>query len=661
NVHQLEVAWTWRSGGDRPAVSVISSNPLMIDGVLYCTTPSNQLAALDAATGVERWRFDPFPGADGGLNRGLSYWRDGDDQRILFGAGRFLHAVDARTGRLIPGFGEGGRVNLSPGQDDPDSRMMVLARSPGVIYRNLIIMPIKVGEGPDAAASGNICAYDVRTGRLVWRFRTVPRPGEYGYETWPPDAWKVTGGANPWAGLSLDEERGLVFCPTGSATFDFWGGNRAGDNLFANSLIALDAATGKRVWHYQFVRHDLWDRDLPAPPNLLTVRRDGREIPAVAQITKSGHVFVFHRETGEPLFPIIEQPAPASDLPGEYTAPTQPVPAKPAPFSRQRFSWEDITDISPAAHAAVLQKFIKLRPHVPFLPPSREGTIVFPGFAGGGEWGGAATDPAGILYVNGQELPWTVAMIEYDTLASLGLQTYLKNCVACHGAERQGNPAASIPSLVGITDRQPLGAVRTVVKNGRGAMPPFGHLPDAEIKALLDYLQAPNPAAAPREDPRPAVRSEAAPATNLPFVHTGMVQWLDPEGYPAVKPPWGTLNAIDLNTGEYLWKIPFGEHPELTARGIPVTGTENSGGPIVTAGGLLFIGATKDEMFRAYDVKTGRELWKTKLPAGGYATPATYLVNGRQYVVIACGGGRMGTKPGDSYVAFALPSAGDRK
>jgi len=658
NVQQLEVAWTYHCGDARTTGSLISSNPLIIDGVVYCTTPLNKLVALDAATGTEKWRFDPFPGADGGLNRGITFWKDGNDRRIFFGAGRFLHAVDAETGCLIPDFGERGRVNLSPGQDDPGSELMVLARSPGVIYQGLIIMPIKVGEGPDATAAGNICAYDARTGRLVWSFHTIPRPGEFGYDTWPPEAWKYSGGANAWAGLSLDAERGLLFCPTGSATFDFWGGNRVGDNLFSDCLVALDAATGKRVWHYQFVRHDIWDRDLPATPNLLTVRQNGRDIPAVAQITKSGHVYVFNRETGEPLFPVVEQAAPPSDLPGEVTAAFQPVPAKPAPFSRQRFSAEDITDLSPASHRAVLNRFVKLRPHAQFLPPSREGTIVFPGFAGGGEWGGAATDPKGVMYVNGQEMPWVIDMVEFDVMASLGKQTYLKNCASCHQADRVGNPAASVPSLVGIMDRQALAAVRTTVRSGRGVMPGFGHLSNAEINALMDHLGsgADNDTAA-----SVSPKSKKKTVNPVSWVTTGKLEWRDPEGYPAVKPPWGTLNAIDLNSGEYLWRIPLGEHPELTARGIPLTGTENTGGPIVTAGGVLFIGATKDEMFRAFDTQSGRELWKTRLPAGGYTTPATYSVKGRQFVLIACGGGRMGTKTGDAYVAFALPSVVSEK
>jgi quinoprotein glucose dehydrogenase len=455
--------------------------------------------------------------------------------------------------------------------------------------------------------------------------------------------------------MSVDVERGLVFCPTGSAAFDFWGGDRLGDNLYANCLIALDAATGRRVWHYQFVRHDIWDRDLPAPPNLVTIRRDGRDVPAVAQVTKSGHVFVFHRETWEPLFPIEEVPVPGSDLPGEVAAPTQPLPKWPAPFSRQLFTADEITNLNPAAHRAVLERFARLRPHTLFAPPSREGTIIFPGFDGGAEWGGAAVDPEGVLYVNGNEMPWVLTMVDATRAGTPGEEVYLQNCTGCHGLDRRGNPAHNIPSLAGLAERLSKPDVDTVLRQGRGVMPAFSFLSerqrDAVAAFLLETRVAPEPPRAGHEDGELV----GAPRKS-PFTHTGYNRWFDPEGYPAVKPPWGTLNAIDLSTGNYRWTVTLGEFPELTARGLPPTGTENYGGPVVTAGGLIFIAATKDEMIRAFDRRTGQELWKARLPAGGYATPATYAVNGRQYVVIACGGGKMGTKSGDSYVAFALPA-----
>ena len=455
--------------------------------------------------------------------------------------------------------------------------------------------------------------------------------------------------------MALDEKRGIIFVPTGSAAFDFWGGNRLGQNLFANCLLALDAATGKRLWHYQFVHHDLWDRDLPAPPTLLRVKHSGKNIDAVAQVTKSGHVFLFNRETGEPLFPIEERIVPMSDLQGESAWPTQPIPLKPAPFARQVFSADEITDVSPESRRAVLDRFVKVRPHVPFLPPSREGTIIFPGFDGGAEWGGAAIDPAGILYVNANEMPWILTMVETKpkggpTLSS-GEQIYSQICAACHGVNRSGDPARAFPSLEKIAEKLKRPDIVQLLNSGRGMMPSVAFLSEEQKQAVAGFLL----------DEAPASRAADQPVTsadvliNEPYSHTGYNRWLDTNGYPAVKPPWGTLNAIDLNTGEFVWRTPLGEFPELTARGIPPTGTENYGGPVVTAGGIVFIAASKDEMFRAFDQKTGKVLWQTKLPAAGYATPSTYSVNGQQFVVIACGGGKCGTKSGDAYVAFALP------
>jgi len=646
NIAQLAVAWTWHAGDARDDKTQIQCNPLIIDGVLYATTPQSKLVALDAATGRELWCYEP-PDASG-VNRGLAWWAEGDDRRILFGNGQWLHAVDARTGKLIDGFGDHGRVDLSEGLERDVRGLAIQANTPGVVFHNLIIMGMRVGEGPAPAAPGHLRAYDVRTGKLVWRFHTIPFPGEPGYETWPADAWQHVGGVNCWAGMTLDEERGLVFCPIGSASFDFWGGDRLGNTLYADCLLVLDAATGRHVWHFQFTHHDLWDRDPPAPPTLLTVRRDGRDIPAVAQVTKSGHVWVFNRATGERLFPSEEIVVPGSDLAGEVASATQPLPLKPAPFARQLFTADEITDRTPEARRAVLERFVHLRPHARFAPPSREGTIIFPGFDGGAEWGGAAADPAGILYVNANEMPWILTMIDSSGATSPGQQVFLQNCAGCHGADRKGNVAANIPSLVDLKTRLTRAQALEVVAKGRAVMPSWGFLSEAQRESVVSFLLGETEARLPVE---PVVAGAGAP----PYTHTGYNRFLDPDGYPAVKPPWGTLNAIDLNTGEYLWRVPLGEYPELTARGLAPTGTENYGGPLVTAGGLLFIGASKDENFRVFDQRTGKELWRMKLPAGGYATPATYEVGGRQYVVIACGGGKMGTKSGDAYVAFALP------
>ena len=664
NVAKLEVAWTFRAGGmDTNNRSQIQCNPLVIDGVLFGTTPDLQLFALDAATGRELWRFNPASVkgiTKAGVNRGLVYWGTGAERRILYGNDRFLHAIDAATGQRIPSFGDGGSIDLKRDLGRDVSGLSVQSTTPGVVYGELLIMGMRLGEGPAPAAPGHIRAYDVRTGKLAWRFNSIPHPGEPGYETWPPNAYQYIGGVNVWTGFALDEKRGLVFCPTGSAAFDFWGGNRIGQNLFANCLIALDAKTGKRVWHQQLVHHDLWDRDLPAPPNLLTVTHGGKRIDAVAQVTKSGHVFTFNRETGEPLFPIREVPVPMSDLQGESAWPTQPVPSKPAPFSRQLFTYNDITDISPESHRQVLERFTKIRPHTPFLPPSREGTIIFPGFDGGAEWGGAATDPDGVLYVNGNEMPWVMTMVETKSKGGEPLATgeaiFTQICAACHGLDRIGNKAQNVPPLLGVEQRLKKPDVLALLKTGKGVMPAFDFLTENQRQLVVDYLLGSAPPAVPVND---GGRKEELGGVDvlgtIPYTMTGYHRWLDTNGYPAIKPPWGTLNAIDLNTGEYRWRVTLGEWPELTAKGIAPTGTENYGGPVVTAGGLVFIAASRDEHLRAFDGKTGKELWKAKLPAAGYATPATYSVNGRQYLVIACGGGKIGTKSGDAYVAFALP------
>jgi len=664
NVAKLEVAWTYRAGGmDTNNRSQIQCNPLVIDGVLFGTTPDLQLFALDATSGKERWRFNPASVkgiTKAGVNRGLVHWGTGAERRILYGNDHFLHAIDASTGKRIPSFGDGGSIDLKHDLGRDVSGLSVQSTTPGVLFGDLLIMGMRLGEGPAPAAPGHIRAYDVRTGKLAWRFNSIPHPGEPGYETWPPNAYQYVGGVNVWTGFALDEKRGLVFCPTGSAAFDFWGGNRIGQNLFANCLIALDAKTGKRVWHQQLVHHDLWDRDLPAPPNLLTVTHGGKRIDAVAQVTKSGHVFTFNRETGEPLFPIREVPVPMSDLQGESAWPTQPIPFKPAPFSRQLFTYNDITDISPESHRQVLERFVKIRPHTPFLPPSREGTIIFPGFDGGAEWGGAAADPDGVLYVNGNEMPWVMTMVETRRKGGEPLATgeaiFTQICAACHGLDRMGNKAQNVPSLLGVEQRLKKPDVLALLKTGKGVMPAFDFLTGNQRQLVVDYLLG--------SAPPPAVANEAGRKVELggvdvlgtiPYTMTGYHRWLDTNGYPAIKPPWGTLNAIDLNTGEYRWRVTLGEWPELTAKGIAPTGTENYGGPVVTAGGLVFIAASRDEHLRAFDRKTGKELWKAKLPAAGYATPATYSVNGRQYLVIACGGGKIGTKSGDAYVAFALP------
>ncbi|RYC70574.1 outer membrane protein assembly factor BamB family protein [Spirosoma sordidisoli] len=655
NVSQLKVAWTYST----PDSGQIQTNPIIVDGVLYGVTPTVQAFALDATTGKELWKFgDPLK-VWHSTSRGVVYWQSSDktgepDKRILYTVGPKLYALDARTGKPIPSFGDNGTADLHAGLGEQARDKFIISNTPGTLFEDLIIMPTRVSEGPDAAP-GYIQAFNVRTGRLAWVFRTIPNPGEYGYETWPKEAYRNidVGGANNWSGMAIDRPRGLLYVPTGSASYDFYGGNRKGQNLFANCLLALDARTGKRRWHFQAVHHDLWDRDFPAPPNLLTVTQNGKKIDAVAQVTKSGHVFVFDRVTGKPLFPIRETPVPKSDLPGEVTWPTQPVPQKPAPFARQQMSEADINPYS-ADRDSLLRVFRNVGRR-PFEPISKRGSLMFPGTDGGAEWGGAAADPDGILYVNANDIPWIFTMIDApksDELAHLspGQRIYTQNCISCHGPERKGNARSGYPSLVDISQRRDRPYVNQIISNGKGMMPGFTALSAADRQALVSFLFGDEKQEVAGGSPYPAKVKEPY----LPYKVTGYIKFQDSKGLPAIAPPWGTLNAINLNTGEYLWKIPLGQEPALAGKATQ-TGTENYGGPVVTASGLLFIAATKDEKFRAFDKKTGKLLWETTLPAAGFATPATYQVNGRQYVVIACGGAKLGAKKGNQYVAYALP------
>ncbi len=654
NVKRLQVAWTF-DASDGTVGTELEVNPIVVHGVLYATTASLNVVALNAATGQLVWRFDPYDGrhvrGEGGRVRGVAYWGDGQDERIFVGVQQFLYALDAKTGRPIGSFGHGGRIDM---RDDlrPGEKLMISLGTPGIVYKDLLILGSRTAESLPTPP-GDVRAYDVRTGTLRWSFHTVPRPGEVGYETWPTDAWTYTGAANNWAGMSLDVSRGLVFVPTGSAADDYYGANRVGDDLYADALIALKAETGERVWHFQFVRHDIWDRDLPAPANLVTLRRDGRQIDAVAQITKSGHVFVFERETGKPLFPIQYRRYPPSDVEGEVTADSQPLPLIPEPFARQRLTEDMLTERTPEAHRAALERFRAVRSGGQFVPASLQGTIVFPGLDGGGEWGGAAFDPAtSVLYVNANEMAWIVSLVQRAprAVATSARELYATHCAGCHGVDRKGTPPA-FPSLLDLTDRLTTPEIHAVLSDGSGRMPGFARLGSDALSAIQHYILT-------GEQAQAAVATTVASPIDQKY-RPQIDRFLDPDGYPAIKPPWGTLNAIDLSTGKYLWKIPLGEYRELAAQGITNTGCENYGGPVVTAGGVLFIGATNyDSKFRAFDKATGALLWETMLPAPGNATPATYEVKGRQFVVIAASSGKSrGQQAPASYVAFALPAA----
>ena len=554
----------------RHHVVPFESTPIVIDGALYFSTPSNRVIALDAETGKEIWRFDPQAGRAGPRHffqhRGVAYWhgKSGDDGRILYGTfdGRLI-ALDAKTGKPCRAFGKDGTVDLRAGIADAYPAAEYSVTSPPAIYHDLVITGAAVPEYPSKGPSGQVRAFDVRSGKLAWTFHTIPRPGEVGHETWEGDAWKERTGANVWSIMSVDLERGLVFLPIGSASYDFYGADRKGLDLFSNSLVALDAASGKLVWYYQMVHHDIWDYDMPAQPVLITVRRDTRDIPAIAQLTKMGFVFILDRLTGKPLFPVEERPVPNSDVPGEAAWPTQPSPVKPPPLVRQSFSEGDLSTVTPESNRYCAQLFHSLESHGMYTPYGRKLTLVVPGTLGGANWSGASFDRAsGYLFVNANEV----------------------------------------------------GAV--------GAMEP--QAADAPVR----YRRA-------------SKEGEYA-------------RFWDEQQWPCQKPPWGTLNAVDVNKGEIAWKVPIGVVDGLKT----TTGTPNLGGSIVTDGGVVFIGATTDSRFRAFDARTGEQLWVGDLEASAYATPMTYLgkKTGKQFVVIAAGGGGYFTgKVSDVLAAFAPP------
>lgn len=559
NVTSLKPAWIYHSGGESPG-STIECTPVVVEGVMYVTTPDLKIAALNAATGAEIWRYSTH---SGGVNRGIAYWSDGKpegERRVLMGTpdGR-LFSLDAGTGVPDPAFGHNGILDLRIGIERDIKGMAYGVTAPPLVFENLVYVGFLVSEGMPGAP-GDVRAFDVRTGKEVWRFHTAPRPGEVGNESWVGDGWKDRTGVNAWDGYTLDAKRGILFAGLGSASSDFYGADRKGANLFANCTIAIDARTGKRLWHFQEVHHDLWDHDNPCPPIMVTVKRGGKQVDAAAQLTKTGFCFLFDRVTGKPLFDVVEKPATPSIIAGEQAYPTQPEPTKPPRIVPNLFTREDVTNISVESHDYIEKMIASLTLHIgkPYEPPTEEGTVIMPGFHGGATWSGGCFDPTtGLLYVNSNNVPY-ISVIR--------------------------------PNAAGGYD--------------------FG----------------------------------------------GYTYFNDQFGYPGNKPPWGTLTAIDVSRGEFAWQVPIGEYPELKAKGVPQTGTENFGGAIVTAGGLVFIGGTKDEMMHAFDKATGKLVWQYKLPNGGYATPSTYMVNGKQFLVIAAGGGgKLRTKSGDAYIAFALP------
>lgn len=755
NVNKLSIAWKFDTGEGGEG---IETNPLVVGRVLYAYTASQKVIAVDATNGKLIWKFDSGVLADQPA-RGISYWSDGNQRFLLCGIMNYLYELDAATGKLVEHFGEAGRINLRKGLGGDYRKQSIVLTSPGIVYKDLIIVGGRNPETPPAPP-GDIRAFNIHTGQLAWDFHTIPRPGESGYETWPKDAWRSAGAANNWAGMALDEKRGIVYVPTGSAVPDFYGGARIGDDRFADCLLALNAATGKLIWSFQGVHHDVWDRDFPAPPVLLRVKRNGSWIDAVAQTTKQGFVFLFDRETGKPLFPIEERLVPGTNVPGEVSAKTQPFPLAPAPYARQTLTFSDLTNRTPAAHEYALTQFRQfIHSTGQFYPLSvgRE-TIVAPGFDGGGEWGGPGVDRrSGVIYINANNVVDTGSLAINDRTAELGLRIYRTQCALCHRDNRAGSPP-EYPSLVGIKDKLSASLITQTIHSGKGRMPSFPNILGPDLTALLNYLNTTNDAADVTDggkelrhdaiaDHAPKAERSAAdalgqevyakqcaichgdhlegiapsfPSLNgigsrmtaqqiISIVHTGrgrmppfdatripdadmssLVRFLnastisaihvseserdaaidemdryrftgyhkfqDQDGYPAVSPPWGTLNAIDLNTGKYLWTVPLGFYPELAAKGMGNTGTENYGGPIVTAGGLVIIGATVfDKKIRAFDSRTGHLLWDWTLPYAAAATPTTYMADGKQFVVIASGGSKFKHTKDAFYIAFSLP------
>ncbi|MGZ3880286.1 MAG: outer membrane protein assembly factor BamB family protein [Flavisolibacter sp.] len=668
NVGKLDVAWIYHTGdADTVHNSQIQCNAIIVDSLLVATSPQMKLFALNAGTGKVKWTFNPIDSgslADKNsffvLNncRGVAFWSDKhNDRRVFYVAGSYLYCINSANGRPVLQFADSGRLDLHSGLDREVNDLFVTATSPPIIYKDILILGSRVDEGP-MAAPGHIRAYDVRTGKRRWIFHTIPHPGEPGYETWQDSAaYKFIGGANAWSGFTLDEKRGIVYASVGSASYDFYGGRRIGNDLFANCVLALDATNGKELWHYQTVHHDVWDRDLSSPPVLTTIRKNGKTIDAAVVTTKTGFIYVFDRITGRPVYDIIERPAPnRSELKGEELSATQPFPTAPASFMRQSFTVNDINPyLTEASFSDVKRRWATYKHDNVYDPISRAGTIIFPGLDGGAVWGGPSFDPTtGVLYINANEMAWVLTAVDISSKPSTenfqqaGKRLYRRNCMGCHGSEKQGS--GNFPSLQGVEKKYTRYAFFKLVKTGRRMMPAFKQLNENEQEAIASYVL--NTKIGSK---RLFIDTGDDSVFRLPYTISGYNKFLSKEGYPAIAPPWGTLSAIDLGTGTYLWKIPLGNDTSFKTAKEP-TGTENYGGSVVTAGGLLFIAATKDSKLRAFNKRTGQLLWEYNLPAAAFATPSIYQVGDKQYIVIACGGGKLKTKSGDSYIAFSLPS-----
>jgi quinoprotein glucose dehydrogenase len=686
NVRQLAVAWTHRSGDvgsgqeRAPGLTALQSNPMVIRGVMYLLGQNNKVLALDAATGRRQWVYQAKLSGTAS-RRGLAYWESPDrrERRVFLTVGPNLIAVDAASGTIVPGFGDKGVVTLYV---DRDTTRTAGAPSPGIVFEDLLIMGSVVGE-MYGGAPGNIRAYDVRTGQMRWVFRTVPHPGEFGYETWHPESYKRNGGANVWGAFSLDAQRGIVFAPTGSPSYDFYGADRPGQNLFGNCVLALDARTGKRLWHYQVVHHDLWDYDLSAQPVLASIPRRGKMVDAVIQVTKHGFVFVLDRLTGKPLFPVRERPVPKSDVPGERAWPTQPFPTLPAPVARQRMRLQDLTEFTDATEREALRKlFRSARNEGLFTPPSERGTIAIPGHNGGSLWGGGAYDPkTAMFYVSAHDQPSYFKLTRMAPRAPAGAgpltrgrQLYRASCAPCHGPmgagvtevmaplmpdAGAGRAPADLPDLGKLGEKLDVARFTTAVRDGKGRMPPSPQLSGDDISALAEYVRRiRTPEAQAPDAPPPAAAAPPADGTSVKQELRFSTPWTffrDSAQLPAIKPPWGRLTAIDMKTGRTVWVKPVGDESLPGGQRSPPTGHKYlRGGPVVTAGGLVFMAGTQDRSLRAFDARTGDLLWTGTLPFDAIGMPAIYEVNGRQFIAVSATGDR-GGNPGDAVVAFALP------
>jgi quinoprotein glucose dehydrogenase len=645
-VKGLTLAWSFQAptaGRGR-----FGFNPVVVDGMMYVLGVDNTIVALDATTGKEIWKH---PNAAGITSRGINYWtsKDGSDKRLIYSSNSYLQELNARTGVEISTFGEDGKVDLRIGLGrDPKSIASIQSGTPGRLFENILILGSATGE-EYASPPGDIRAYDVLTGNLVWTFHTVPHPGEAGYETWPPDAWKYAGGTHDWGGMTLDEKRGIVFIPTGSSTYDFYGADRKGADLFADCLLALDVHTGKLKWYFQFVHHDLWDYDATASPKLLTVKHNGKMVDIVAQATKQGFLYAFNRETGEPLWPIEERPVPQSTVPGEQSWPTQPFPTQLQPFARQKFTVEDVNPyITDPADLAKIKDFVaNAHNEGLFTPPGFVNTMEIPGNNGGGNWGAAATDPAsGKLFVMSKDAPTMLKLVAElprggagSSPEVLGRGYYQDNCQTCHGIDRQGHAGVS-PSLVDVSKSLGHDGILSVVRSGRAGMPAFPNLPADQLNAIVAYLTNPDAGDNPPQAqgrPRAELPPPATPGTKY---WSGYGTMDAANGMPDIGPPWSSLTAYDMNLGTITWKIPLGVTKSLAAQGITNTGSYwPRGGPVVTAGGIIFVGTGGDLTVHAYDEDTGKVLWEQQLESAPDGIPSVYEVNGREYVVFCTRGG----------------------